>query len=238
VSLSADPQDAAGHAGRAEPPDGALARAVTGQCAELLRDTYLPRLRRALAELPAGDLWWRPHERSTSAGNLLLHLEGNIRQWIVSGLGGAPDARERDAEFAPRHDAPGPAGSAVPAAEPLLAALEQTVHAACAILARLDAAALLGPVTIQGFRTNRLGAVLHVTEHMSWHTGQLAWIAKLRAGAHHGLAYYDDAALASRRGRSGAPAPSDELAPSNALAPSDALAPPDARTPPDARIQP
>jgi len=178
-------------------PGALLALAVTGQCVELLRDTYLPRLERALAELPAADLWWRPHARATSAGNLLLHLRGNIRQWIVSGLGGAPDLRERDAEFA------APAAPAAPAngsGAVLLAALAQTVAEACAVIERLDAPALLAPVSIQGYGTNALAAVLHVTEHMSWHTGQIAWIAKLRAGEGHALAYYDDAALTARNG--------------------------------------
>jgi uncharacterized damage-inducible protein DinB len=174
-----------------------LAAAVAAQCIELLRDTYLPRLQRALAELPPQDLWWRPHARSTSAGHLLLHLQGNIRQWIVSGLGGAEDLRVRDAEFAAR--ATGQTGADAPDGAALLGALAATVSEACAVIERLDAARLLAPVVIQGIDTNGLGALLHVTEHMSWHTGQVAWIAKLRAGEGHTLAYYDDAALAARR---------------------------------------
>ena len=55
-----------------------------------LRDTYLPRLSRALETLPAGDLWWRPHDGALSFGNILLHLEGNVRQWLLSGMGGEP----------------------------------------------------------------------------------------------------------------------------------------------------
>jgi uncharacterized damage-inducible protein DinB len=183
-----------------------LAGAVTAQCIELLRDTYLPRLARALDELPPRDLWWRPHARATSAGNLLLHLRGNIRQWIVSGLGGAPDRRERDAEFAARGPEPDAKvhakDSAQDDARALLAALSATVDEACAVIARLDADALLAPVTIQGFDTNGLGALLHVTEHMSWHAGQVAWLAKLRAGEGHALAYYDDTALAARHAAS------------------------------------
>lgn len=167
-------------------------RAVIACAVALLREAYLPRLQRALAELPAADLWWRPHPRTTSAGNLLLHLEGNIRQWIVCGLGGAPDRRERDAEFAAREGA---------GARDLLAALRATVEEACAVVGRLDEAALAGRVTIQGFEVSRLEAVLHVVEHMSWHAGQVAWIAKLRAGAGHGLSYYADAGLRARNAR-------------------------------------
>jgi uncharacterized damage-inducible protein DinB len=168
------------------PRSRTLPRSLTALAVTLLRDAYLPRLQRALAVLPARDLWWRPHPRATSAGNLLLHLQGNIHQWIVCGLGGAPDRRERDAEFAAREGA---------GARELLAALRATVEQACAIIARLDAAALAGRVTIQGFEVSRLEAVLHVVEHLSWHAGQVAWIAKLRAGEGHGLAYYADAGL-------------------------------------------
>ena len=168
------------------PPARDLAGAVTGEAIALLRDTYLPRLERAVHELPAADLWWRPHERTTSVGNLLLHLRGNIHQWICCGLGGAPDRRDRDAEFA---------AVAGGDADKLLRALRATVEEACGVIARLDAAALAGRVSIQGFELTRLAAVLHVTEHMSWHAGQVAWIAKARAGERHGLAFYDDESL-------------------------------------------
>ncbi|MGH9651714.1 MAG: hypothetical protein ACRD3I_14770, partial [Terriglobales bacterium] len=64
----------------------------------MLREVYLPRIARCLSLLSEGEIWWRPHRTSNSVGNLLLHLEGNVRQWIISGLGGAPDRRERDTE--------------------------------------------------------------------------------------------------------------------------------------------
>jgi len=168
------------------PPARDLAGALTGEAIALLRDTYLPRLERAVHELPAADLWWRPHQRATSVGNLLLHLQGNIRQWIVTGLGGAPDARNRDAEFAARDGARAPE---------LLSALHATIDKAAAVIAPLDERALLGRVTLQGFRLTRLEAVLHVVEHTSWHAGQIAWIAKSRAGKQHRLSYYDDRKL-------------------------------------------
>jgi len=154
------------------------------ESARYLRDVYLPRMRRAVETLPESDLWWRPHEGITSVGNLLLHLEGNVRQWIVCGLGGAPDARDRGAEFAAREGAP---------KADLLRELERTVGEACAVIeaeADLDRA-----FDCQGIETTVLGAVYHVVEHFGWHTGQVVWIAKLRAGARHGIAFYDDAKL-------------------------------------------
>ena len=163
------------------------------QAVELLRGTYVPRLERALEVLPPGDLWWPPHAGALSVGQVLRHLEGNVRQWILSGLDGRPDARRRAAEF----EGPDPRG-----AGELLAALRATVEEACAVIAGLDAATLAAPRTVQGFATTGLGAVLHVVEHASWHTGQAVWIAKARGGREHGIAFYDDEALEDARNRS------------------------------------
>src|SRR6185312_10301828 len=67
----------------------------------LLRD-FLPKIAACANKLSDDDIWWRPNDTSNSIGNLLLHLSGNVRQWIVSGVGGAPDARDRPREFAER----------------------------------------------------------------------------------------------------------------------------------------
>ena len=177
-----------GGPGTAPAPE--LAAALGRQCCALLGETYLPRLQKALAGLPARDLWWRPHPDTTSIGNLLLHLEGNVRQWIVSGLGGAPDHRVRESEFAAQQGAEAPA---------LLAALSATVGRACAVIEKLPAARWTETVTIQDFEVTVLAAVLHIVEHFSWHTGQITWIAKLRKGDGHGISYYDDQALNAAR---------------------------------------
>lgn len=155
-----------------------------------LRDTYVPRLKTALETLPEGDLWWKPHEGAISFGTILLHLAGNVRQWIISGLGGAADHRERAGEFA---------ASDGPSGEELLDRLRQTVEEACAVIEAMDEEALTRGYTIQGFEVTGVHAVYHVTEHFSWHTGQAAWIAKCRAGADHGLAYYDESAINSAK---------------------------------------
>ena len=146
-----------------------------------LRDTYLPRLRAAVEALDPADTWWRPHEGVLSMGNILLHLEGNVRQWVLSGLGGQADRRERASEFS----AAGGADAAT-----LLGPLEETVRAAGDVIAGLGD--LDAPCTIQGFPTTPFRAVYHVVEHFAWHTGQAVWIAKARGGPGHGIAFYDD----------------------------------------------
>ena len=156
------------------------------ECVGYLRDTYLPRLERALEALPGGDLWWRPHAGAITFGTVLLHLEGNVRQWIVSGLGGARDERDRASEFSASD---GPDGAI------LLGRLAQTVQEACRVIEGLDEAALLAEHPIQGERVTGLHAVQHVVEHFAWHTGQALWIAKARAGADHGVAFFDDAKI-------------------------------------------
>ncbi len=138
-----------------------------------LMQQYLPWLRTCLAQLTEEDIWWRPNAGSNSAGNLVLHLCGNVRQWVMHGLAGQPDARTRDAEFA----ATGP----LPKAE-LLRQLEATLAEAEAVLQQLAAADLAQPRRIQGFEQTVLSAVFHVVEHFSYHTGQIIYLTKLRTG--------------------------------------------------------
>jgi uncharacterized damage-inducible protein DinB len=154
-----------------------------------LETEYVPRLGRALATLPEADLWWRPHPNTTSAGNLLVHLEGNVRMWILSGLGGVEFGRDRSAEFA-RTDG----GTK----RELFEALAATVNEACAVISSLSKTDLSAPRTIQGFGTTGLGAVYHVVEHFSWHVGQVVWIAKMRGGPEHEISFHDDASLNKR----------------------------------------
>lgn len=127
-------------------------------------------LRTALGELSENDLWERPNAASNSVGNIILHLCGNIRQYAISALGGSEDVRERDAEFAAR-------GGFDKAA--LLQKLLTTVEQANATIARADAENLLRERSVQGFRLSGMGIVLHVVEHYSYHTGQIAFWTKL-----------------------------------------------------------
>jgi uncharacterized damage-inducible protein DinB len=149
-----------------------------GESIEYLNETYVPRLRAAVDGIDPADTWWRPHEGVLSIGNILLHLEGNVRQWIIGGLGGAAGARDRGSEFA---------ASSGAGATALLAPLDATVREACEVIAGLTD--LDRPCTIQGFETTPFRAVYHVVEHFSWHTGQAVWIAKARGAR---IAFYDD----------------------------------------------
>lgn len=136
----------------------------------LLLTDYLPKIERCVALLSDEQIWWRANPESNSIGNLLLHLSGNVRQWIVVGLGGAPDTRDREAEFAQREIVP---------RDELLKRLRQTLKDADATLASLDSNRLLGRLTIQGLDVSALAAILHVVEHFSMHTGQIIMLTKM-----------------------------------------------------------
>ncbi len=143
---------------------------------------YPGKIRLALTAMPADRLWHRANASSNSAGNLVLHLAGNVRQWIVSGVGGAPDVRRRDAEFAARDGAE---------LGPLLATLDAACVDAVAVFDRLDATALAESRLIQGRRTTVFAAIYHVVEHFSGHTGQLIMMAKAAAPS-GAVRFYDD----------------------------------------------
>ncbi len=148
-----------------------LGPALLAECKRRLYDESLPRIRKCLAEMTVDEIWARPNEQTVSAGNLVLHLAGNVRQYVIATLGGVPDVRERQKEF----DATGP----MPTAD-LLQRLETTMTEAAAVIDRIDVARLLDTHRVQGFVESGLSILVHVVEHFSYHTGQLAYIVKSR----------------------------------------------------------
>lgn len=142
---------------------------------------YWTKLRCCVEALPREVLWLRSNEQSNSVGNLLLHLEGNIRHWILSGVGGAPSSRDRASEFVARDG---------PDATELLARLERTLGEVDRSLGKLTAADLVEPRTIQGREVTILEAVFHVVEHFCLHLGQIITLVKIHVpGA---IQFYED----------------------------------------------
>ena len=138
-----------------------------------LTGEYLPKVLACLDRLEYEDIWWRPGPRSNSVGNLVLHLAGNVRQWVVAGIGGRKDIRARDEEFQTTEG---------PSADELGAHLRATLEIVDGVLAGLDPERLSDPRTVQGLDTTVLGALYHVVEHFSGHTAQISWITKMRTG--------------------------------------------------------
>ena len=143
---------------------------------------YPTKIQRCVDVLPAHALWHRANAGSNSIGNLLLHLSGNVRQWIVGGVGGEPCDRNRDAEFS--------AAGGVTKPE-LLSKLTASVIDADRVMARLTEDDLRRDVTIQGRDTNVFAAVYHVVEHFSMHTGQIIMLAKMYSS--RPLRFYENA---------------------------------------------
>ena len=156
----------------------AFAGQFLAQARHSLRQQHLPRITSCLKTLSEKQIWWRPHPASNSVGNLVLHLAGNVRQWIICGLGGQPDRRERDKEFSE----PGP----IPR-QSLIQHLEESISEATGVLARLSSHDLVRRYHVQRFRVNGFSAIAHVTEHFAYHTGQIIYATKLQRGVDLGF---------------------------------------------------
>jgi len=131
------------------------------------------RLKACVEPLTTEQIWWRPNEASNSIGNLILHLSGNVTQWIVTSFNRDEDKRDRPAEFA--------AEGGLTAAE-LLDRLGATLAEAEKVINRLTVDELLAPYEIQGYKANGLDAVYHVVDHFGIHFGQIEYIAKTLTG--------------------------------------------------------
>jgi uncharacterized damage-inducible protein DinB len=172
--------------------DNAVGPAFIDRAVEYLLGHYGPKIERCLEKLTDEQIWWRPNEESNSIGNLVLHLCGNARQWIVAGVGSEADTRVRDAEFNQR--------DVITRAE-LVTLLRSTLADVEKVLRALDPYTLLSHRRIQGHDVDLLEAIFHVTEHFSMHTGQIILLTKLLTATD--VAFYDfETGVAVERWRS------------------------------------
>jgi uncharacterized damage-inducible protein DinB len=130
------------------------------------------RIIKCLREIEETEIWQHPNENSNSIGNIILHLCGNIRQYAISSLGETEDVRVRDKEFSAKEGLN---------KNELSAKLKNTVDEAINIIENLDESRLIKLYSVQGFNLSGIGIVIHVIEHYSYHTGQIAfWIKILK----------------------------------------------------------
>jgi uncharacterized damage-inducible protein DinB len=146
-----------------------VATALIAECRRRLLDDSVPRLKKCLTLLSQHEIWFRPNAQTVSVGNLVLHLCGNVRQWIISGFGGAPDIRDRYKEFSE----PGP----IPTTQ-LLERLEATMNEVRTVLANLEPDSLLDERSVQGGRESGVSVLIHAVEHFSYHVGQVSYFVK------------------------------------------------------------
>jgi uncharacterized damage-inducible protein DinB len=140
----------------------------------------LDQIRKCLSLLAVEQIWHRPNEVSNAIGNLVLHLNGNIRMWIVSSLGDEPYERDRASEFGQRDPV---------ATGQILGALEATVARAADVIRNLTPTQLATRHSIQGHDVSGQVAVFHAIEHFSLHTGQIVYATKILTG--QDLSLYD-----------------------------------------------
>jgi uncharacterized damage-inducible protein DinB len=131
------------------------------------------RIGTCLDKLNDEQVWARGSQNENAVGNLVLHLCGNVRQWIVSGVGGRPDTRDRDAEFAAR------GGVSVTELE---RRLQETVEEAASVLEGVTEERMAQRISVQKYDVSVLEAIYHVVEHFSMHTGQIIFATKMLTG--------------------------------------------------------
>ncbi len=145
------------------------------------------RIETCVAKLTPEQMWTRGAANENAVGNLVLHLAGNVRQWILCGVGGAEDHRDRDSEFDAR------------SGENALERLRSTVDEAVRLLAVLPHSKLRERRTIQKhYEVTVLEAIYHVVEHFSMHTGQIIFATKLLTGEDLGFYGYLKSAKARK----------------------------------------
>jgi Protein of unknown function (DUF1572) len=142
---------------------------------------YWPRLRITLESLTEEQVWWRSNPACNSVGNLILHLNGNVNQWLVASFNRLEDTRNRPAEFNQR--------SPIPRKE-LLERLGATLEEAAKVLERLTADDLAATYEIQGYTVSGLAAVYQTVEHFGLHYGQILYITKSLRG--EDLGFYSE----------------------------------------------
>jgi uncharacterized damage-inducible protein DinB len=133
-------------------------------------DENTPKIKRCLDELDETEIWKRPNDASNSVGNLVLHLCGNITQWVISSLGKAEDRRERDKEFSATGGY-----SKTELWEKFIAVIEKAKD----IIQHIDTDEILRKRLVQGYHYSGIGIIIHITEHYSYHTGQIVFWTKL-----------------------------------------------------------
>jgi Protein of unknown function (DUF1572) len=131
------------------------------------------KIKHCLDQLTNEQIWWRPKPSLNCVGNLILHLCGNLRQWIVCGVGGGTDNRDRPREFSER--------APIPKVE-MLRKLDEIVGEAQAALRALRADHLLETRRIQATDQTALSAIFGSVPHFRGHTQEIVLMTRLQLG--------------------------------------------------------
>ncbi|MEM9643464.1 MAG: DinB family protein [Planctomycetota bacterium] len=148
-------------------------------------DQALKTIHHCVGQLTDAQLWWRPSESMNSIANLLLHLCGNLRQWIIAGVGGAPDVRQRQKEFDDR--------SSIDRTE-LLQRVDETVTEVKTAMADVSAEDLLRVRCVQGNDVSGLQAIIHSIAHFRGHTQEIVHMTRCQLNDSYAFDFVPSAA--------------------------------------------
>ena len=149
-----------------------LAPIFTQESIKTLYDNFA-QIQHCVDQLAEEDIWWRPHVEMNAVGNILLHVAGNVRQWIICGAGNRADHRDRPAEFAQRDH--------IPKAK-LIAKLEETIEEAVETISKCSESELARVRHVQHWDVSGLSAIYHSVSHFYGHTQEIIYITRLRLG--------------------------------------------------------
>ncbi len=150
-------------------PESVLAQQIIDSCISHLEES-VPRVERCFQQMSEEELWKDPNLNVVSPGNLILHLRGNLTQYVLSTLGGNKDQRQRSQEFKIK---PGLGKDA------LLESYRETIQEVCQVITQLDAQVLSKIHRVQGFESTGTNILIHVVEHVSYHVGQIGYWVKV-----------------------------------------------------------
>lgn len=127
------------------------------------------RIKKCLSHLSEEQIWYKHNNNTNTVGNLVLHLCGNVRQYILHGIDGQTDVRQRQLEFSEK----GPIHTTI-----LIDSLNQLEADVTAALSRILPEHLIENRKVQGFDENVTSILVHVAEHFSYHVGQITFFTK------------------------------------------------------------
>jgi hypothetical protein len=141
-----------------------LLKEISDRMRRLLRT-----VEQCMGQLDDGHIWYRAHPRDNAIGNLILHIVGSLRQWVLGGIGGQPDTRNRPAEFSTLQSK---------SKDELAKILRETIEECCSVIESLPTVRIIEPKRIQDTDTTIAYALVGAVSHLSIHVGQMQFIAK------------------------------------------------------------
>lgn len=155
--------------------------ALVAETSRRLIGEGIPRIKKCLDLLTEEEIWHKPNENSNSVGNIILHLCGNVRQWLGAGLGKLPKVRRRDEEFSTKGGFN---------KKEILEKLKELKEMSENVLSKITPEDLLAVHEVQVYQETGLSILVHVTEHFSYHVGQITYFVKAKKDLDTG--YYEE----------------------------------------------